>query len=723
MSVTKEIKKKISIVLLGHKELNFQELLKNIKKHEFDEEIIIDNLIYIVNFLVIDDTYRNAYDTYIKSGNNFLIIYSIKNQETFKKIEYFLDKICDLLQLPVEYIPILIIGYDTQSEINREVTYEEATILSKQLRFDFIEIEDFNDIFEFIIKKLISKKNEIIKWVRIFQEYKNNKEKNLNTIGNIAIGGRSNIENINIRISKSETSLSSNISSLISCVYTFGSSINIESYISDEWEFIDNNVIDVNIQNVCMRNIIYIPDLNVDISSWFKMCDEIILLCNELINNCNINNKHKETFIWIKNNIDEAHKNSENIIKYSKLDVTSIHGINEFSACASLISNISDVIFCNTRWINYNYGKKIYKNIEKWKNDYSYMITKIMAIFGVEKTSWFCNSICQIKYRYRFKWYNQKDSIKLIKNKIYPLFDGNVTKQRFWPCNTPIIGEISFNKSKTLCQYCGIKLELDNNFASRIITNRIMSVVLSNKIGYGDILNNTHNTYVITGNMSFESFRRNTKLNQIEECIINIKTARFDTFMHNIGNQYFTIIKNNNEFIYKSCKIPNDVLEVLDNFYESQDNLIDAIIIKNDDIYKEKSIFNNVEYNDIQYKIQIENNNKILYKYINNLLINGMYIKHYNVNCKCILKKKTLKVTHLSFNQLINKMVIPTQGIYKLKDTKYNNILTEYITSSDILILFGKCDECILLKLKKLYMVEFNNEINVVKINKCIIIL
>jgi len=130
----------------------------------YRRQVVIDDNACILE--VLDTAGQEEYTAlraqWIRSGEGFLIIYSITDRNTFEQVEKFRRAI--LQDKDADYVPIVLVGNKCDMEERREVTTMEGSELAKSMNARFFEASAKNrlnvDEAFFALVRMIKQHNE-----------------------------------------------------------------------------------------------------------------------------------------------------------------------------------------------------------------------------------------------------------------------------------------------------------------------------------------------------------------------------------------------------------------------------------------------------------------------------------------------------------------------------------------------------------------------------------
>ena len=170
-------------------------ILRRYLENKFDEEELSTTSAY--NFehieeynnqnytLTIYDTagqerYGNLTNQYINGLNGLFLVYDITSRETFNKINMWVERVKE--RLDINKVAIILIGNKCDCEDNREVSADEGKNLANNLNIKFFETSaatgyNVKEAFVELLKKLIELNGESnLNKIKLKHEKKNNKK-------------------------------------------------------------------------------------------------------------------------------------------------------------------------------------------------------------------------------------------------------------------------------------------------------------------------------------------------------------------------------------------------------------------------------------------------------------------------------------------------------------------------------------------------------------------
>ena len=85
------------------------------------------------------EEFSSVQEEWMRSGDGFLIVYSITSRQTFEEVELIRDKISRAKDEDIEKIPIVIVGNKCDLEEQRQVKKEEGFQFAKENYLPFFE--------------------------------------------------------------------------------------------------------------------------------------------------------------------------------------------------------------------------------------------------------------------------------------------------------------------------------------------------------------------------------------------------------------------------------------------------------------------------------------------------------------------------------------------------------------------------------------------------------
>jgi Ras-related protein Rab-1A len=108
------------------------------------------------------ERFRNITNQYYKGADGIVLIFDITDQNTFDKIQDWMNQINSNTQ--TNEIGLVLIGNKKDLENNRTVTYKDGEALGKELGIKYFETsaltgEGIKEAFEHVTKEILKKKN------------------------------------------------------------------------------------------------------------------------------------------------------------------------------------------------------------------------------------------------------------------------------------------------------------------------------------------------------------------------------------------------------------------------------------------------------------------------------------------------------------------------------------------------------------------------------------
>ena len=109
-----------------------------------------------------EERFRNITNQYYKGADGIVLIFDITDQNTFDKIQDWMNQINSNTQ--TNEIGLVLIGNKKDLENNRTVTYKDGEALGKELGIKYFETsaltgEGIKEAFEHVTKEILKKKN------------------------------------------------------------------------------------------------------------------------------------------------------------------------------------------------------------------------------------------------------------------------------------------------------------------------------------------------------------------------------------------------------------------------------------------------------------------------------------------------------------------------------------------------------------------------------------
>ncbi|KAG0676264.1 Ras GTPase [Pichia californica] len=106
------------------------------------------------------EEYSSMRDLYMKTGEGFLLVFSLTDRHTFEEISTFYNQIIRVKGETVQFVPIMLIGNKNDLIDERQVSYEEAVQLAKRFDCAYIETSaktgmNVNNAFHGLVKMVM----------------------------------------------------------------------------------------------------------------------------------------------------------------------------------------------------------------------------------------------------------------------------------------------------------------------------------------------------------------------------------------------------------------------------------------------------------------------------------------------------------------------------------------------------------------------------------------
>lgn len=134
----------------------------------FRTTIEIDGSVQTISILDTagQEEYSSLRDSYIRSGDAFVIVYSIVSKASFLEANQFREEIYRVLDKdPTEHIPVIMVGNKCDLESERQVSYEEVKELCDIWGIKFLECSakekiNINELYELAVREVIEYKKQ-----------------------------------------------------------------------------------------------------------------------------------------------------------------------------------------------------------------------------------------------------------------------------------------------------------------------------------------------------------------------------------------------------------------------------------------------------------------------------------------------------------------------------------------------------------------------------------
>ncbi len=105
----------------------------------YRKQVEIDGTIYLLDILDTagQEEYSAMRDQYMRTGEGFILVYSVINRDTFNEIESFVEKI--YMNKDSKDVPMILCGNKCDLTYQRQVHTIEGINLAKQLKCSFLE--------------------------------------------------------------------------------------------------------------------------------------------------------------------------------------------------------------------------------------------------------------------------------------------------------------------------------------------------------------------------------------------------------------------------------------------------------------------------------------------------------------------------------------------------------------------------------------------------------
>lgn len=105
----------------------------------YRKQVVIDNEVQVLDILDTagQEEYSAMREQYMRTGEGFLLVYSITSQTSFEELMTYYQQIQRVKDS--DYVPIVIVGNKSDLEDERQVSYEDGMKLAKQLNSPFME--------------------------------------------------------------------------------------------------------------------------------------------------------------------------------------------------------------------------------------------------------------------------------------------------------------------------------------------------------------------------------------------------------------------------------------------------------------------------------------------------------------------------------------------------------------------------------------------------------
>jgi Ras-related protein Ral-A len=142
---------------------DFPEEYDPTKADSYRKKITLDS--QETNVDILDTAGQEEYaairDNYYRSGEGFLCIFSICEQESFQHTQEFRDQICRVLD--DETVPFILVGNKSDLSAQRKVSSRDAELKAKEWQCPYIETsaktrQNVEEVFEKLMRQIRDKK-------------------------------------------------------------------------------------------------------------------------------------------------------------------------------------------------------------------------------------------------------------------------------------------------------------------------------------------------------------------------------------------------------------------------------------------------------------------------------------------------------------------------------------------------------------------------------------
>jgi GTPase KRas protein len=85
------------------------------------------------------EEYSAMREQYMRTGEGFMLIYSVTSRQNFEKITTYRQQILSVKDM--DYFPMVLVGNECSRESEREVTREEGEALARSYECKFFEVD------------------------------------------------------------------------------------------------------------------------------------------------------------------------------------------------------------------------------------------------------------------------------------------------------------------------------------------------------------------------------------------------------------------------------------------------------------------------------------------------------------------------------------------------------------------------------------------------------
>ncbi|KAI8899957.1 small GTPase superfamily [Globomyces pollinis-pini] len=152
-----------SAITLQYMYGDFTEDYEPTKADSYRKKVNLDNQETFIDILDTagQEEYAAIRDNYYRSGEGFLCVFSILEQESFQHTQEFRDQICRVLD--DETIPFILVGNKLDVADKRKVSVREAELKAKEWGCTYMETsaktrQNVEEIFDKIMRQIRDKK-------------------------------------------------------------------------------------------------------------------------------------------------------------------------------------------------------------------------------------------------------------------------------------------------------------------------------------------------------------------------------------------------------------------------------------------------------------------------------------------------------------------------------------------------------------------------------------
>ncbi|KAK6465428.1 ras family-domain-containing protein [Scheffersomyces coipomensis] len=108
------------------------------------------------------EEYSNMRESYMRTGQGFLLVYSINSRNSLEELQSFYEQICRVKDS--ENVPVIVVGNKCDLEIERQVSYDEGLNLAKSFNCQFLETSakqriNVEEAFYSLVRKIRDQEN------------------------------------------------------------------------------------------------------------------------------------------------------------------------------------------------------------------------------------------------------------------------------------------------------------------------------------------------------------------------------------------------------------------------------------------------------------------------------------------------------------------------------------------------------------------------------------